>query len=410
MGAAALLPATAQQAQPRTLGLDDVLSASRDNPDVLLARQQLAAARADVLAADHAPAPLLTGKLSSIDLQNGIGNGGLGRKRIDSSLGIDWTWERGGKRRARTTAAERTADAASAELDDTQLQQRIAAGSAFFDLLGAQERIAEVQEIERSAAQLASTAERRVQAGDLPAQESARTAIEAQRSRVELRSAQLERDRAQLELTRLLGPAAAVRGLAARPDWPALALPAQDADLAALVDQRADVRAARERAAAAEASLAAAEAQRSADVTWGVSIDRYPGTSNRLLEVRATVPLNWGYRFEGEIGRAQAQYAQAQDQLDKARHEANVELQRLREEALANAQRLQRFEEDILTRSRQVADSAELAYRKGAMSLTDLLDARRTLRATQLDAIAARVDHAKAALAWRLRTQPQASP
>ena len=410
MGAAWLLPAAAQQVpqppQPRLLSLDDVLAASRDNPEVMLARQSLAAARADVLAADHAPAPQLTGKLSSIDLQNGIGPGSAGRKRIDSSLGIDWTWERGGKRRARTTAAERTADAAAAELEDTQLQQRIAAGSAFYDLLGAQERIAEVEAIEHSAAQLAATAARRVQAGDLPAQEAARTTIEAQRSRVELRSAELERERAELELARLLGPTAAVRGLAARPDWPALALPTQDADLAPLIDQRADVRAARGRAAAAEAALAVAQAQRSADVTWGVSIDHFPGTSNRLLEVRASVPLNWGYRFEGEIGRAQAQYAQAQDQLAKARHEATLELQRLREEALVNARRLQSFEEDILSRARQVAESAELAYRKGAMSLTDLLDARRTWRVTQLDAIAARVDHAKAALAWRLRTQP----
>jgi cobalt-zinc-cadmium efflux system outer membrane protein len=52
-----------------------------------------------------------------------------------------------------------------------------------------------------------------------------------------------------------------------------------------------------------------------------------------------------------------------------------------------------------------VAESAELAYRKGALSLTDLLDARRTLRATVLDGLAARADHAKAATAWRLRTQ-----
>ncbi|MDR6860510.1 hypothetical protein [Variovorax guangxiensis] len=75
-----------------------------------------------------------------------------------------------------------------------------------------------------------------------------------------------------------------------------------------------------------------------------------------------------------------------------------MELQRLREEALVNARRLQSLEADILSRARQVADSSELADHKGAMSLTDLLDARRTLRATQLDAIAARIGHAKAAL------------
>jgi len=55
-----------------------------------------------------------------------------------------------------------------------------------------------------------------------------------------------------------------------------------------------------------------------------------------------------------------------------------------------------------------VAQSAELAYAKGALPLSDLLDARRTLRATALEALAARQDHAKALGAWQLRTQPQA--
>jgi cobalt-zinc-cadmium efflux system outer membrane protein len=382
-----------------------VLRAARDNPDVMLSRQSLAAARADVLAADHAPAPQLTGKLSSIDLQNGIGPGGFGRKRIDSSLGIDWTWERGGKREARTISATRAAEAAQADVDGVQVQQLIAAGNAFYDLLGAQERIAEVHAIERSASQLSSTATRRVQAGDLPAQEATRIAIEAQRSGVELRAAELDRDRAQIALTQLLGPGVAVRAMAAQADWPALTMPSESTGIEALIDTRADVRAAQARVASAEAALTAAQAQRSADVTWGVSLDHFPGTSNRLLEVRATVPLQWGYRFEGEIGRAQALYTQAQDTLAKTRHDALLELQRLRTEAEVNLRRMQAFDNYILAAARQVADGTELAYRKGALSLSDLLDARRTLRATQLDAISARVDHAKAALAWRLRTQ-----
>jgi cobalt-zinc-cadmium efflux system outer membrane protein len=407
-------PSPAPASQPTPLTLAEVLRAARDNPDVNAARQALAAARADILAADHAPAPVLSAKAASIDLQNGIGAGTPGRKRVDSSLGVDWTWERGGKRAARTAAAERAADAAVADIDDVRLSQQLVAGSAFYDLLGAQERIVEIGEIERSATQLAGTATRRVRAGDLPAQEAARTEVEAQRSGVELRSAELERERAQLALAQVLGAAAPVRGRPAGNDWPVLATPPygapEDFDVDALVEDRADIRAARARAASASASLDAAQAQRSADVTWGVSLERYPGTSNRLVELRASVPLQWSYRAEGEIGRAQAAYAQALDALDRARHDARLELQRLRAERDAGARRLQVFERDIVGGARRLAESAELAYGKGAMSLTDLLDARRTLRATQLDAIAARVDHAKAALAWRLRTQPQATP
>lgn len=418
------LPALAQQQtappSPPPLTLSEVLLAARDNADVRFSRQALAAARADILAADHAPVPVLSAKAASIDLQNGIGSGNLANKRIDNSIGIDWVWERGGKRRARTLSAERTAAAAEADVDEATYQQQLAAGYAFYDLLGAQERIVEVASIERGAAQLSSTATRRVQAGDLPQQEASRTAVEAQRSGVELRAAELDRDRAQIALAQLLGATMPVRGRLAGNDWPTLAsLPAPgvatmtDAynaynayDTDAIVDARPDVRAAQARVAAMSAALDNARALRSSDVTWGVSLERYPGTSNRLVELRASIPLQIGYRAEGEIGRAEAMYVQSQDALDKTRNDARLELQRLRAEADANARRLQTFERDILGGARQLAESAESAYRRGAMSLTDVLDARRTLRATQLDAISARIDHAKAALAWRLRTQP----
>ncbi len=405
--APAPLPAQSPAALPgRALTLDEVLGAARQSPDVALARQALEAARADILAADHAPIPQLTTKLSSIDLQNGIGAGNLAQKRIDSSVGIDWTWERGGKRAARTAAAVRGADAARADVDDIVVQQLIAAGSAFYDLLAAQARIEQVGEIDRSAAQIAATSARRVQAGDLAAQEASRTEIEAGRARLDVRAAELDRERATVALGQLVGPLLPVRGRPAQGAWPPLDdLAFAEADLDALVDARADVQAAQARLLAAEASLTAAEAQRYADVTVGASFDRYPGVSNRLLEVRASIPLQVNYRYEGEIGRAAAQRAQAEDTLAKVRNVARLDLQRLRQEALISAQRARGFDSDILSRARQVAASAELAYRKGAMSLTDLLDARRTLRATELDAIAARADHAKAVLAWRLRTQ-----
>jgi cobalt-zinc-cadmium efflux system outer membrane protein len=396
----------------RALTLDEVLKAARNNPDVSIARQSLAAAHADVKAADHAPAPLLTGKVSQIDLQNGIGSGNLAQKRFLTEVGLDWTWERGGKRQARTTAAERGVDAASADVDDVRIQQAIAAGGAFYDLMGAQERIEQVGAIERSAAQLSSSADRRQKAGDLSAQEATRTAIEAQRSQVDLRAAELDRERAQLSLAQLLGGdewrgQAAMGNLAASGGWPAAAPPRAPANYDGLIDARADVRAAQARVNAAEAALQGANALRSADVTVGASLDHLPGTSTRMLELRAVVPLNWGYRFEGEIGRAEAMLTQSQEALAKTRRGAQLEFERLYAEASNQATRMQTYEKDILGRAQQVAEGAELAYRKGAIPLTDLLDARRTLRATQLDAIAVRIDHAKAALAWRLRLQPE---
>jgi cobalt-zinc-cadmium efflux system outer membrane protein len=400
--------AMAQVPAPEPLTLGQALQAARGNLDVVLARSALVAAGADVTAADHAPLPVLSAKLGSIDLQNGIGGGSLlGQKRIDKSLGVDWTWERGSKRALRTQAARQAEAAAQADLEDATLQQLTAAHAAFFDLLAAQERLLQVSALERSAAQLAATAARRVQAGDLAAQDAARTGIEAQRARADVLSAQLERQRAALALRQLTGWTLPADSLQARADWPGIGLDVALPDLAVAVQSRADVRAAQARLQAAQAALDGATALKRTDVTLGASVDHFPGTSTRLVEFRMQMPLQWGYGYEGEIGRAQAQLTQAQAAQEKVLRTATGEMQRLQFEALASAQRAQSYEADILPRARKVAEGAEMAYSKGAMSLTDLLDARRVLRTTQIEALAARTDAAKAAGAWQLRVRPE---
>ena len=410
-------PLTLAQAAPLTLA--QALAAARNNFDVALARSAAAAAQADVLAADHAPFPTLSAKLSSIDLQNGIGGGSLlGDKRIDKGIGLDWTYERGNKRGLRTQAAQRSASAAQADLEDTQIQQLLAASNAFFDLSAAQERVTQVAANAAGTAQIASTAARRVSAGDLARQDLLRLEIEAERAKGDVLSATLERQRAALALASLLGPTVRpAQSLQTQPDWPAVATPgdapmdiaATGGAVSAWVDARPDVRAAAERVQAARAALDGSHALKKSDVTWGVSFDHFPGASTRQLELRLQMPLQFGYQYQGETGRAQALLTAAQDALDKARRAAALDFQGLAAQLQNGALRSRSYQQDILPRAAKVAEQAEFAYTKGALSLNDLLDARRTLRTTGLEALAARSDHAKAATAWHLRTQPVAA-
>ena len=172
------------------------------------------------------------------------------------------------------------------------------------------------------------------------------------------------------------------------------------------VEARPDVRAAVQRVDAARAALDVTTAQKKADITLGASLDHFPGTSNRLLEVRMQMPLYGllgGYNFQGEVARAQAQLNQADDVLEKTRRAATTEFQRLQQDRQGAAARVLSYEDTILPRARKVAEMAELAYSKGAMSLTELLDARRTLRSILIEALSARTDYAKAVQAWQLR-------
>ena len=398
---------TAAAAQT-TLSLTQALQAAQNNLDVSLARRALDVARGDMTAADRAPTPTLSAKAAAIDLQNGIGSGNvLTQKRIDKGIGLDWTYERGNKRVLRTQAARSLLTAAQADVDDVQIQQQIAVVAAYFDLLAAQERIHEVDAIAKSAAQLAATAQRRVRAGDLPALDAARTEIEAQRADTDLASAHLDRQRAALSLALLTGNSNAA-ALQVAADWPALqSLPAAPGEMTfPSVEARADVRAAVLRVEAARATLDSAAAQKTRDITLGTSFDHYPGISTRQLEFRVQMPLNGflgSYNFQGEIARAQAQLSQAEDTLEKTRRAATADLQRLQQDRLGSAARALSYETTILPRARNVAQLAELAYSKGAMSLTELIDARRTLRTILIEALIARTDHAKAAQAWMIR-------
>ena len=406
---AASAGAPAAPALGAVLSLDLVLQAARQNPDVLAAQRAAQAARADVRAADRAPAPVLSVGVSSIDLRNGTGTGSFwSQRRLDKSLGMDWTWERGNKRGLRTEAAERAARAAAADGQDMRVLQQIGALGAFYDLLAAQERLQTLQELAASARTLATTAELRLKAGDLSAQDAARTRIEAERAEADLQSARLGHQQAMQALAGWTGQNVPAAGWRAEGGWPQALTPQSPADIEALVEQRPDVLAARERLAAADAALQGAQALQRADPTVGATLDHYPTgeKTDRLLAVRIAIPINGFSRFDGEIGRALAQKDQAQDLLDKTRIQARAELLGLLQGWQSQTGRLQSYEARILPQARQVAAQAELAYSKGGLSLTDLLDARRTLRATQLEANNVRNEHAHALGAWQLRTAP----
>ncbi|MEO7254466.1 MAG: TolC family protein [Casimicrobium sp.] len=393
--------------------LRDVLRAVNDSAEVRLARQSQAGAEADVLSADHAPLPVLSSKLSQIDLQNGLGAGDwLGRKRIDKAIGIDWTYERGDKRLHRTSAAKSLVAATAAEIQETQLQQMLSAQAAYFDWLAARERVQMATMMQAASEESVNAAQTRLKAGDLSQQDASRIEIDAARVGVDKGTAQLDLARAVVTLAQVTGRSDVAAASAGPVEWPAVAdytLPLAMSDEAStsLIAMRGDVKASRERVSAASSALEGAYALQKVDPTWGISFDHYPGTSTRLIELRVQIPLTWGYRYQGEAARAQSDLKQAELTVERVLRDARTELARLHAEALAMAQRTASFDKDIVPRASQVASQAEFAYKRGALSLTDLLDARRTLRTTQLDALAARADLAKARTALMLRTDLQ---
>jgi cobalt-zinc-cadmium efflux system outer membrane protein len=121
------------------------------------------------------------------------------------------------------------------------------------------------------------------------------------------------------------------------------------------------------------------------------------------MAFRIAIPLVNANRYDGEIARATAEEQASQSLLERTRQRAQIEMLHWLETGQSQSQRLQIYEKDILPSALRVAEQTETAYRKGGLSLTELLDARRTLRAVQLDVLNARNAYAKAWTYWQRR-------
>lgn len=391
------------------LSLSQALEAAKQNALSRMSQQDLAAANSDILAADRAPLPIFSAKAAATDNANQATTGqGLAttQRRTDKSWGLDWTFERGGKRTHRTDAAKYNAQAASAEFAETQIQQQLVVKDLFFDLLSAQERTRHLQAIAVAAETTASATKLRAKAGDLSLQDMMRVEIESERAMSDYRKAQLEEKRASFSLAQSLGlntPSGQMLNVAI--DWPQATQQAleQSQSLASWLSARPDLQAFQLRTQAAEAQLENAKALAKIDPTIGLSVDTNPGTAKRFTELRVQFPLQTSSTYDGEIGRATAQYYQAQTQWEQAKLNAESEWLSMREAYSAAMVRHKIYVQEILPRAQKVAAQAELAYTKGAIPLVDLLDARRTLKTSLLEALEVQADHAKAFTALQLR-------
>ncbi len=390
--------------------LESFLARAERHPEVSAAKADIDAAAGGVTAADRAPLPQISANLSSIDMQNGVGPGSWpGSKRLDKGVGIDWTWERGDKRLHRTQSAEHALEAARFDQIETLVQRRLAIARAFWDLVAAQEREILSAESLRNAEELNHLARRRLEKGDVSQQEAARVFIEAERARIDHSTVSGARELAAVALAQASGlnttreSGSLPRAASGWPSGVSQSVPGRILDL---VDERPDVRAARARVHSAQAALALARSLQVSDVTWGGGFNNYPPDQRASVQLRAQFPWQVNYRFEGEIRQASAQLTRSEELLRLTLQAAENELSAIRSRRVFSLERLAIFDSRVLTQAGEVLGRAEAAYSRGAITLTELLEARRTYRAVRVDEIDAHAEVARAASEWQLRTAP----
>jgi len=379
-------------AAARDLTLADAESLlMENNRELQAARRAVESAEAQKLIAGARPNATLS--INSTAIASG--------SKADTVFRIDQPFERGNKRELRLDAAAGLQRAALSDSLDVQRQQLAAVRGAYFDLKLAQERSQVLAETAQLFAGTLSAAQRRLRAGDLAPADVAKVQVDYERSQNDARVAQADFARAQLALAYLIGAERDAPELRATDAWP---MPVH-ADMVAVeqaIEARPDVVAARQRVEATEKLRDLARAQRTRDITVGAQYEYYPNNvPANSVGFGVAVPLFTGYDFSGDIQKAEVDRYAAIDTLARARAVALNDLRRAAEDLNAAADRLERFEASLVGAANQSAQASEFAFSRGAISVLEVLDARRTLRAVRLDALAARNDHARALAAWR---------
>lgn len=388
-------PLTLQQAETQLL---------QSNHAVVASRRALEGATADITIAGQAPNPTVSYSATDYSSKNGLGPGSLGDKRLDQTVLIQQQFERGNRRELRRTGAEALEQAARSDYADTRRQQRLTLNQAWFDCLAAAEKKRLLNETAELYKRGMVATDLRLKLGDVARVEASRLRIEASRAENEARTAVAEYDKARADVAFLLGNPDP-RSIDPVTEWPSVQMPEATANEKAL-DDRPDVRAAGSRLQASDRRRELARSLTTRDITLGAQVERDPASiSGVTYGITVSVPIFARYGYEGEKARAESDYYAAIEDGERVRQSVAVEIGRARADLAAAVDRLQRIEKETLPQAREVGAASEFAYKKGALNLTDLLDARRTLRAVELEAVAARADHAKARAAWLAATQ-----
>lgn len=367
------------------------------HPDVLAAERALGAAAADVVTAGQRPNPQLG--LGAGNLGRNMGGGSLWNKAFDHQLRVDQLIERGGKPQLRVATAQAQREAARADLAEVTRQATLATLSAYNALAAA---LARREELTAGAAlnrESLQAFEKRVKSGDAARLDATRFELDALRVQSDLVQAENELRALRQQLALALGAPEQAGAL-----QPRLAVPAAP-PVPALPEQIPGVVAAQSRLQAAERARELARAQATRDVSVGVQLDRYPvtptnssGTGN-TVSLFASVPLLVSHAYQGEIARAEADVDSAAEALRRARTEAAGEAVRAQAQWQGALARRRLVMEELLPAAERVAAGAELAFSRGASGVLEVLDARRALRAAQIERISAEAELAQAAAA-----------
>ena len=298
-------------------------------------------------------------------------------------IGIGYLFERGHKRRRRLQAARDQSAVTRAQVADAERALAFNVGQQFVSVLLAESTLQFALKDLQSFQQTVDISEAQFKAGYIGEGDYLKIKLQLLQFQTDVSSARLAKIQALVSLRELLGYNAVPADYDVIGDLAYQPLKANLEDLQArALRDRPDFRAAELGITAAQSQILLAKANAKVDVNGTFDFTHVSGENT--ASIFANFELPFFNRNQGEIARTGYALTQAQEQQQAASDLVLSDVSNAYEAVRSNDEVVQLYTSGYLKQAQDSLEISEYAYKRGAASLLDFLDAERSNRSIQL--------------------------
>jgi outer membrane protein, heavy metal efflux system len=298
-------------------------------------------------------------------------------------LGVSYLFERGRKRQHRLQAARDVSAETRSVVADNERSLVFLVASQFFNVQLAESTLDLAEQDLKSFQNTVDISESRYKAGDISEGDFLKIHLQLLQFQQDVSQARLARMQALVGLRQSLGYESVPESfdVAGAFEYQAVKLKLEDLQAKAIAE-RPDLRAARQGVTAANSLYQLARANGKVDVTGTFNYDHVSAANTGSFFGSFQLPIF--SRNQGEIARTRYAITQAEELQLAASDQVMTDVSNAYEGVRDNDQVVSLYLSGYLNEARLSRDISEYAYKRGAASLLDFLDAERSYRSTQL--------------------------
>jgi cobalt-zinc-cadmium efflux system outer membrane protein len=298
-------------------------------------------------------------------------------------IGIGYLFERGHKRQRRLQAARDQTAVTRAQVTDAERTLAFNVGQQFVSVLLAESTLQFAQQDLQSFQQTVDIGETQFKAGYISEADYLKIKLQLLQFQTDVSSARLAKVQALVALRELLGYDAVPADYDVTGDLAYLPLKGNEEDFQMkAMRERPDYRAAELGITAAQSQILLAKANAKVDVNGTYDFTHVSGENTASIFANFELPIF--NRNQGEIARTGYALTQAQEQQQAASDTVLSDVASAYEAVRSNDEVVQLYTSGYLKQAQDSRDISEYAYKRGAASLLDFLDAERSYRSVQL--------------------------